>query len=96
VHIIKENKQQKMEVFKSEMDELKRTILASHQQIEKEFNEKLKKMIEDQQQQQPSSTMASVPIPDNPKMANLDQQVHHLSERHILCLNNQILLGHKN
>jgi hypothetical protein len=63
-----------MDEFKSEMDELKKDFLASHQQIQKEFNEKLKKMIEDQPQQQ-TTTKASVPMPDNQKMANLDQQV---------------------
>jgi polyhydroxyalkanoate synthesis regulator phasin len=62
-----------MDEFKSEMDELKSAILASHQQIEKEFNGKMKKMIEDQQQQR--TTMPFVPIPNNEKMGNLDQQV---------------------
>jgi polyhydroxyalkanoate synthesis regulator phasin len=62
-----------MDEFKSEMDELKSAILASHQQIEKEFNEKLKKMIDDHQQQR--AKMGSVQIQDNPKMGNLDQQV---------------------
>jgi hypothetical protein len=58
-----------MDEFKSELDELKKAFLTRHQQIEKEFNEKLNKIIEDQQQQ-PNATMPSLPIPDSLKVVN--------------------------
>jgi hypothetical protein len=65
VYLIKGNEQQKMDEFKTEMDELKKAFLTSHQEIEKEFNGKLKKMIGDQQQQQPSTPVPSVPFEVN-------------------------------
>jgi hypothetical protein len=50
------------------MDELKKAFLTNHQEIETEFNGKLKEMIEEHQQQHPRTPMPSVPMPDNLKV----------------------------
>jgi glycine cleavage system regulatory protein len=75
-----------MAEFNLEMEELKRAFLTSHQQMEKEFNERMKKSIEQDQQQR--TTMASVPIMGNMKSGILNQVAcseHEIGIYSIVC-----------
>jgi hypothetical protein len=65
-----------MDEFKVEMEELKRDFLARHQKMEKESNERMKKSIE-QNEQQGTTMMPSVPIMANMESGILNNQVAH-------------------